>query len=235
MKTKRIYKYLPGRYAKLKSFSDYGKNTIRSIAQIVPICNKTIVELGTGTGNIALQLAEHAEKVCGFDNSKAMLRFAKKACKSKGIENCIFDFAEHKKIPLCADFADMIVIGWALVGYVSEGLADDTWREKIGLLLHECQRLLKPNGYVLILETANLVNELPFGDVYHPIRKRFLSYLEDEFQFHAEFYSNDWDFLHLRNVKWAKFWFGDKIIGKMICSNRTKMEECVGIWWKQYS
>ena len=63
MKTKTIYKYLPGKYAKLKSFSDYGRNTIKSISQIAPIRQKTIVELGAGTGNIALRIAEHAEKV----------------------------------------------------------------------------------------------------------------------------------------------------------------------------
>jgi hypothetical protein len=68
--------------------------------------------------------------------------------------------------------------------------------------------VLKREVYPLIIETANLVNELPYGEVFHPIRKMFLSYLEEELQFEKEFYNNDWDFLNLRNVKWAKFWFG---------------------------
>jgi ubiquinone/menaquinone biosynthesis C-methylase UbiE len=121
VKTKSIYNFLQGKYEKLKHFSDFRGNTLKSITKITPITGKIIVELGAGTGNIAFQLAKQAEKVYGFDNSKAMLRFAKRAKKSYGLENCIFASADHQHTPLASNFADLIIIGWALVGFVADG------------------------------------------------------------------------------------------------------------------
>ena len=114
-------------------------------------------------------------------------------------------------------------------------MADGSWQQKLASLIQECQRLLKPHGHLLIIDTANLFNELPFGEVFHPIRKMFLSYLEEQHQFQKAFYKNDWDLIQLKNVKWAKFWFGAEITQMLIDKNKTIIEECAGIWWRKFS
>ena len=189
MKTKTIYKYFPRRYAKLKAFSDFDRNTIKNINKIAPIQGKTIVELGAGTGNITFQLTDDAEYVYGFDSSKSMLKYATRIKKARRIDNCEFHIASHEKLSVPSNTADIVIIGWALVGYVAESIADESWKDKLGSFLRECERVAKPVGYLLILETANMLNELPLGEIYHPVRKRFLEYLVQDHGFKTLFYS----------------------------------------------
>ncbi len=234
MRTKTIYKYFPKKYAKLKGFSDFNGNTIKNINKIVPIHGKTIVELGVGTGNITFQLTDAAEYVYGFDKSKAMLKLANRIRQARKIDNCELSIALHENLPVSSNTADMIIIGWALVGYVAEGMVNESWQGKLCSLLRECERVTKPNGHLLILETANIMDELPDGEIYHPVRRCFLEYLVEEHQFRTAFYENDWDFLELEHVKWARFWFGKEITAKLLKKKNTVMEECAGIWWKQF-
>ena len=234
MRTGTIYRHFPKRYAKLKSFSDSKRNTIPNIAGIVSLDGKTIVELGAGTGNISFQMANAARYLHGFDKSKAMLRIANRTKRRRGIDNCEFRLAIHENLPVPSDTADVVIIGWALVGFVAESMENDLWKEKLTSLLRVCERVAKPNGHLLILETANLMRELPYGEIYHPVRRSFLQYLVDEHHFKARFYDNDWDFLSTRNVKWARFWFGKEITSTLLGSKSTVMEECAGIWWKQF-
>ena len=61
MKPKTIYRFFPSKYEKLKQFSDYQGNTLKAIEKITPIENMVVVDLGTGTGNIAVDKPNFAE------------------------------------------------------------------------------------------------------------------------------------------------------------------------------
>jgi ubiquinone/menaquinone biosynthesis C-methylase UbiE len=234
LKPATVYKYFPGKYARLKSYSDYSQNTIKAINGISPIKGKTIVELGVGTGNIAFQLTDDSKYVYGFDLSRRMLNWANRVRRKRKIENCLLKRASHEDIPIPSHTADVIIIGWALVGYVAENIADGSWKAKTEAFLKECERIAKPKGYLLIIETANILRELPVGEIFHPVRKRFLDYLVTECHFRTVYYDNDWDFQEPRNIRWARFWFGKELTNKLLNQGSTIMQECAGIWWKQF-
>lgn len=55
-----------------------------------------VLDLGTGTGAIALALAEEAASVSGRDISEGMLDQAREKARERGIENVSFDYGEFR-------------------------------------------------------------------------------------------------------------------------------------------
>ncbi len=69
--------------------------------------NGTILEIGTGTGSFAIEVARHCEKVIAIDVSPKMLEFAKQKARMMGISNVEFNHAgfltyDHNGEPLDA-------------------------------------------------------------------------------------------------------------------------------------
>jgi ubiquinone/menaquinone biosynthesis C-methylase UbiE len=228
MKPKTTYSFFPARYARMKSYEDYQENTIKTIQSIIDLTGKRVVELGAGTGNITFQLVKYAQMVHAFDIAEPMLRIARKQQRKNKTRNCEFRFGDHRKIPLPDNSAHVIVIGWALNGFVK--LDDDSWKSDLDEIIKECFRVLKDDGALLILETANMAGELPWGEIFHPNRKLLAQYLKEKYQFGCTFYSNDWDFKNKRNIKKSRFFLGDYLTDMVLKSGSVIMEECVGIW-----
>lgn len=78
----------------------------------------SILDLGCGTGNHALRLAERGYQVTGVDRSKEMLGIATEKAQKKGL-NCDFqqsdlrEFCNHKKY-------DAVIMMFAVLGYQQE-------------------------------------------------------------------------------------------------------------------
>jgi SAM-dependent methyltransferase len=66
------------------------------IERAAPNGTDTVLDLGTGTGAIALALAEDAERVVGRDISEGMLEQAREKAAGRGIENVEFDYGEFR-------------------------------------------------------------------------------------------------------------------------------------------
>jgi len=75
---------------------------------------QSLLEIGTGTGNFAIEAAKHCNKVYAIDVSSAMIAYAKQKAQTAGISNISFFQAgflsyEHNGFPL-----DIIVSNLAL-------------------------------------------------------------------------------------------------------------------------
>ena len=106
---------------------------------------KRILDVGTGTADFAIAATklEKAE-IIGIDISEKMLEIGEKKVKSKGLQNKIqLQLADSENLPFENDCFDAITAGFGVRNF--ENL------EK-GLL--EMNRVLKPGGQVVILETA---------------------------------------------------------------------------------
>lgn len=66
------------------------------IRRAAPAASDTVVDLGTGTGAIALALAEDAERVVGRDISEGMLDRAREKAADRGVDNVTFDYGEFR-------------------------------------------------------------------------------------------------------------------------------------------
>lgn len=102
---------------------------------------KKIIDIATGTGDIALCFANKEVNVVGIDNASMMLDIANK--KSKDFENIKFQLEDAEKMSFNDNMFDVATVGFGVRNF--ENLFDG---------LQEIKRVLKPGKKLIILETA---------------------------------------------------------------------------------
>lgn len=150
--------------------SDIRKNAIQ---QINPT-NKSILDVATGTGSLAVELSNSAKRVVGIDLSSQMLDVAEKKRKKN---NLSFLQMDASKMKFDDEEFDIVTISLGL---------HDMPLEIRTLVLEEIKRVLKKDGKLLILEhdlpqnplfaslSANLINIFE--------SKYFLDFLKSDFE-----------------------------------------------------
>jgi cyclopropane fatty-acyl-phospholipid synthase-like methyltransferase len=88
-----------------------------------------VLDLGTGTGEIALALAPHAKRVIGRDISEGMLEQARRKASAEGIENVEFGPGTFREPNVPAGADDPIDV--AVSNFAMHHLADDEKRTAI--------------------------------------------------------------------------------------------------------
>lgn len=110
---------------------------------------RTVVELGAGTGRLTAELAARADRVLAFDSAPAMLAVARRHL--RGVPNVELAEAEHRRLPVVAGVADLVVEGWALAHYVD--FEPDSWADAQDAAIDEARRVLRPGGRIVLVET----------------------------------------------------------------------------------
>jgi ubiquinone/menaquinone biosynthesis C-methylase UbiE len=138
---------------------------------------KTLLDVGTGTGRIALALAPRCGRVIGLDRDAASLEEARDRAKRAGITNATFAIADVETIDYATWAPDLVVahlyMSSALVGSAARALPGggvlavvafhvDQWREtgRISRFAYDEERmrtLLKDHG--LTVERLELERE----------------------------------------------------------------------------
>ena len=100
-----------------------------------------IIDIATGTGDIALCFANDNVQVVGVDNASMMLDLANK--KSMGLSNIRFQLEDAENMSFDDNTFDVATIGFGVRNFenLEEGLS-------------EIKRVLKPGKKLIILETA---------------------------------------------------------------------------------
>lgn len=98
----------------MAKFRDIKKETSKMIEALCLGREHSLLEIGTGTGDFAIEAAKHCNKVYAIDVSSAMIAYAKQKAQKMGINNVSFLKSgflsyEHNGSPL-----DMIVSNLAL-------------------------------------------------------------------------------------------------------------------------
>ncbi|MEG6616023.1 class I SAM-dependent methyltransferase [Peptococcaceae bacterium 1198_IL3148] len=107
----------------------------------------SVLDLACGSGNYSLEFARWGLDVVGVDFEEAMVRLAKQKAVNAGIEQVNFLVGDMRDLSdLQQPFDAIICIGNSLVHLLTD---DD-----LNKALHEMNRLLKPNG-LLILQILN--------------------------------------------------------------------------------
>lgn len=168
--------------------------------EINPI-NKSVLDVATGTGSLAIDLSKSAEKVVGIDLSSKMLDVAEKKRKNNNLSFVLMDAS-------CMKFNDE---EFDLVT-ISLGLHDMPLDIRT-LVLKEVKRVLKRDGKLYILEydlpqnplgavSSRLINTFESKYYLDFINSDFYNYL-NTFGFKIEKQSN-YLFNHLRFITLTK-------------------------------
>jgi len=146
---------------------------MKNVEQINPT-GKSVLDVATGTGSLAIELGKKAYEVVGIDLSDKMLAVAKKKSKA---DNITFQHMDASKM----DFPD----GTFDIVTISLGLHDMPLEIR-DAVLKESKRVLKSDGKLFILE-----HTLPRNKVFASISaalidtfesRYFLPFVKSDFQ-----------------------------------------------------
>ncbi|MFD2822988.1 bifunctional demethylmenaquinone methyltransferase/2-methoxy-6-polyprenyl-1,4-benzoquinol methylase UbiE [Lacinutrix iliipiscaria] len=134
------------------------------VAMVKEAQPKTILDIATGTGDLAINLAQtNAEKIIGLDISSGMLDIGKDKVKKRALENTIeMVLGDSEHMPFEDNSFDAITVAFGVRNF-----------ETLEKGLKEIYRVLKPQGTFVILETS-MPTKTPFKQGYNLYTKNIL-------------------------------------------------------------
>lgn len=137
------------------------KKVVEIVKQQQP---KTVLDIATGTGDLAINLAEtSAEKIVGLDISPGMLSVGKEKVKAKQLDNRIdMIIGDSENMPFEDNTFDAITVAFGVRNF-----------ETLENGLKDILRVLKPGGTFVILETS-VPTKFPFKQGYKVYSKFIL-------------------------------------------------------------
>ena len=163
----QMFDAISGNYDALNRVISFGidikwrKKVLEIVAQSNP---KTILDIATGTGDLAILMANtHAESIIGLDISAGMLEVGVKKIEDKKLSKTIeMVLGDSENMPFEDAYFDAITVAFGVRNFenLEKGLA-------------EILRVLKPNGVFVILETS-VPEKTPYKQGYHFYSKNIL-------------------------------------------------------------
>jgi ubiquinone/menaquinone biosynthesis C-methylase UbiE len=225
---KEVYEAHADQYERLIRREDYQNNILAAIQDYFPLTkNAEVVELGAGTGRLTRLLAPRVKSIKAFDSSAHMLEIAEKSLRAMGLFNWETGVADHRQVPIAEHSADLVISGWSFCYLAVWGGAD--WNSALQDGLNEIQRILRPDGKVLIIESLGTGTEKPRPPEH---LRAYFDWLA-EAGFGRGWMSTDYRFESLEEaVELSTFFFGEEMGQEVRQKNWVILPECTGVWWK---
>ena len=115
------------------------------VSYLIPEKPKKILDIATGTADLAIELTKtNAEEIVGLDISPGMLEIGKQKVASKGMDKVIkMVIGDSEKLDYNDAYFDAITVAFGVRNF-----------ENLDKGLQEINRVLRPGGNLVILETA---------------------------------------------------------------------------------
>lgn len=227
-----VYAAHADHYDALIAREDHEGNIAASIRHLVPaLAGLTVAEFGAGTGRLTRLLAPHVHALYAYDASDHMLEVARRHLQAIGAAQVVVQVADNTAIPLPAASVDLVIEGWSF-GHQTAWSAD--WRHSVGLALAEMNRLLRPGGTAILMETMGTGTRIPappnadLRDLY--------AWWEAEQGFRRIDIRTDYRFESLDEAETlCRFFFGDAMGDAVQSAGSVIVPECTGVWYRRAS
>lgn len=225
---RQIYQTDGDRYEALVAREDHQGNIMRALEEIVNPDGLDVLDLGAGTGRLAVMLAPRAKSMRAFDVSEEMLRVCRQRLEASGLPNWQVEVADHRQLPVEDHSADLVVSGWS-VSYLAVW-NPTSWRAELEKWLDEMKRVLRRSSFIVLFESLGTGNESP---VKLEHLKEYYPWL-DEVGFQNKWIRTDYKFESVNEAdELSRFFFGDELGDKAMANNWVILPECTGVWWKK--
>lgn len=224
-----IYLNQAEQFDRLVAREDRHGNLFAALNEIRPLHGLNVVEFGAGTGRVTRQLSVIVDSVFAFDIAPSMLRRAGKAMRETGTANWRLALGDSSRMPVASDCADLVIEGWSFAHVI--GWHPDGWRALTDLMLAEMERILKPGGSAILIETMGTGCRQPqapsakLAQLYDYWRQAWgysYCWIRTDFQFATPEEADEL----------MRFFFGDEIADACLDRDTVVVPECTGVWWK---
>ncbi len=227
--TKQIYQSAAERYHALVAREDYQSNLLPAILAIDPLSGKDVIELGAGTGRLTRLIRPFLRSLTATDSSFHMLSFGKARFNALGLRDLHFTLAAHTDLPFPAESADLVIAGWSFCYAAID--AGDFWKRSLERALDEVERVLRPGGDLILIESLGTGFETP-----HPptVLADYLAYLESN-SYRSAWIRTDYCFKDSHEAEeLIRFFFGEEPLPMWETERGMIVPECTGLWWKMF-
>lgn len=226
-----IYRERAREYEAMVAVEDEANNVPAIIREICPPDGRIVLDIGAGTGRLAMLLAPDAAQVIAVDRAPAMLAITAERAAKAGYANVEIRQADHRSLPLPDDSVDLAVAGWTF-GH-STGW-DTDWKAEISKSLAEAFRVLRLGAPLIIFETLGTGNETPAPPT--EALAAFYAWLMNDLGYQHRWIRTDYRFSSpQQGAELTRFFFGDDTAGRILADQLTILPECTGVWWKTKS
>jgi ubiquinone/menaquinone biosynthesis C-methylase UbiE len=217
-------------YETLVSHEDHLGNLPRAIQALQPLEGSVAVEFGCGTGRVSSLLAGSVRQLHAFDFTESMLRLAQARKRRNGWKNVTLALADSRAMPLGSAWADFAIEGWAFL-QIAVWHPED-WRVQLARALDEMQRLVRPGGRMILIETLGTGESTP---KVIPFFREVYDFLEVERGFAPIAIRTDYCFETLEQIEQVVLpLFGQEMLERLVKIEAGWMlPECTGLWWQE--
>ncbi len=225
---KHIYTSKAKEYHRMIAVEDVESNLQHALQTITDWNQKTVFDLGSGTGRFPIILHSLDLKFICIDLHMAMLRENKAQRDEIGGDWPLVQ-ADMRCVPLSANAADIVIAGWA-IGHLRTWYANE-WQQQMGNIIHEMLRTAKIGCPVIICETMSTGSLEPKPPV--PELAEYYRWLEDEHGFLRQVVPTDYLFADVdQAVEYTQFFFGEELAEQIRRNKWARLPEWTGIWHK---
>jgi ubiquinone/menaquinone biosynthesis C-methylase UbiE len=223
-----IYAFRSMQYHRMITVEDVDGNLLPAIERIAPIDDNNILDLGSGTGRLPLQFYNRAAHIVAFDLSAGMLG-EQKTQQQKVDGDWGLVQGDIQLLPFPNRWADLTTAGWT-IGHFQGWYPKDAM-ERVSQVLMEMQRVTKPGGAMIILETMTTGSLTPAPPT--EALGAYYSFLEEQWGFTRQVIRTDYQ---CRSVDDAAsllgFFFGPGLVEKIRHNRWARVPEWTGVWGK---
>ncbi len=218
-------------FDRLVAREDRRGNLFAALNQICPLDGLRVIEFGAGTGRLTRLLTLQASFVCAFDIEAAMLQVARENQLATGLRNWSLAVADNVNLPVADASADLVIEGWSFGHTVA--WYGSRWQEAADRLLLEMQRLLRPGGTAILIETLGFGRREPSPPTAS--LKRLFQHWEATQGFKRTWIRTDFQFAsEAEAAELLRGFFGGELAEDWLQRGALVVPECTGIWWKQF-